>query len=88
MTPGRPDGRGGRVLDKANWTSAANVEAFVSRFEQLRAERASGATLTMYERRNRSSSVAAFYQRLRRNGPQAHEDFKRAEEFWRRCPTG
>jgi hypothetical protein len=84
-------GRGGRVLYKANWTSAANVEAFVSRFEQWRAERAPGATLTMYETEQiefRRQDQAAFYQRLRRNGPRAHDEFKRAEEFWRRRPAG
>lgn len=79
-------GRGGRLLYKANWTSAANVEAFVSRFERSRAERAPRATLTMYETEQiefRRQDQAAFYERLRRNGPRAYDEFKRAEEFWR-----
>jgi hypothetical protein len=25
----------------------------------------------------------AFYQRLQRNGPRAHDEFKAAEEIWR-----
>jgi len=79
-------GRGGRLIYKANWTSAVNVEAFVTRFEQARAERAPGVPHTMYETEQiefRRQDQAAFYERLRRNGQRAFDEFKRAEEFWR-----
>lgn len=84
-------GRGGRLIYKANWTSAVNVEAFVTRFEQSRAERAAGVPLTMYETEQiefRRQDQAAFYERLRRNGPRAFNEFKRAEDFWRDQPRG
>lgn len=84
-------GRGGSLIYKANWTSAANVEAFVGRFEQSRAERVPGVTLTMYETEQiefRRQVQAAFYERLRRNGLRSLDEFKRAEEFWRDQPPG
>jgi hypothetical protein len=83
--------RGGRIFYKANWTSAANVEGFVARNEQWRAGRAPGAVLTMYETEQiefRRQDQQAFYDRLRRNGPRAYDEFKQAEEFWRQHPDG
>lgn len=83
--------RGGRLVYKANWTSAANVEAFVTRFGESRAGRSPGATFAMYETEQiefRPQDRAAFYERLGRNGPRAYEEFKRAEGFWRDHPPG
>jgi hypothetical protein len=42
-------GRGGRAAYKANWTSAANVEAFLERFLAARGEHPAGTTPVMYE---------------------------------------
>jgi hypothetical protein len=42
-------GRGGRVAYKANWTSAANVEAFLIRFLAARAKHPPATTAVMYE---------------------------------------
>jgi hypothetical protein len=41
--------RGGRVVYKANWTSAANVEAFLDRFLAARAPQQAGRRQAMYE---------------------------------------
>jgi hypothetical protein len=41
-------GRGGRVAYKANWTSAANVEAFLVRHLAAGAERPRGGALAVY----------------------------------------
>jgi hypothetical protein len=41
--------RGGRIAYKANWTSAANVEAFLERFLAARGKHPAGAAPVMYE---------------------------------------
>ncbi len=41
--------RGGRVAYKADWTSAANVEAFLGRFLAARDQRSPGTTAVMYQ---------------------------------------
>lgn len=79
-------GRAGRILYKSDWTSAANVEAFLNRYESGRTRRPAGGAVSPYLTEQvefRDLDREAFYQRLRRNGPRAYEEFKRAEEIWR-----
>lgn len=79
-------GRGGRILYKADWTSAANVEAFVERYEAGRTRRSAGGTVGPYQSEQvefRDLDRPAFYERLHRNGPRAYHEFKAAEETWR-----
>ena len=79
-------GRGGRIIYKADWTSAVNVEAFLSRYEGGRAQRPPSGTVGPYLTEQvefRDIDREAFYQRLRRNGPRAYDEFKAAEEIWR-----
>jgi hypothetical protein len=79
-------GRGGRILSRSDWTSAANVEAFLTRYEQGRARRPPSGAVAPYVTEQiefRDVDREAFYERLQRNGPRAYEEFKRAEEIWR-----
>lgn len=80
-------GRGGRILYKADWTSAANIESFVQRYRAARDERRAGGTMSPYMSEQlefRHVDREMFYDRLRRNGPRAYDEFKRAEEIWSR----
>ena len=77
--------RGGRVAYKANWTSAANVEAFLTRFLAATTERPRGTALAGYETEQfeyRQVDREKFTKRLMRNGPRAAEEFSRAQEIW------
>jgi len=77
--------RGGRVAYKANWTSAANVEAFLTRFLAATAERPRGTTLAVYETEQlefRQVDRPRFTSRLLRNGPRAAAEFRRAQQLW------
>lgn len=79
-------GRGGQVIYKSDWTSAANVEAFLDRYEGGRARRPATGTVGPYlteQIEYRDLDREAFYRRLIRNGPRAYDEFKRAEEIWR-----
>lgn len=83
--------RGGRVAYKANWTSAANVEAFLVRFLNAREERPPGAALAVYETEQaeyRHTDRAKFSERLLRNGPSAAREFEKAGELWARRDKG
>jgi hypothetical protein len=78
-------GRGGRIVYKADWTSAANVEAFLARHEARRRRRPPSGTVAAYlteQVEYRDVDREAFYARLRRNGPRAYREFKRAEDIW------
>ena len=78
-------GRGGRVLYRADWTSAANVESFLLRYEEGRRRRPPSGAVSPYlseQTEFRNVDRAAFYDRLRRNGPRSYAEFKRAEELW------
>jgi hypothetical protein len=80
-------GRGGGILYRSDWTSAANVEAFLDRYEQGRRRKPPGGTVAPYVSEQlefRDVDREAFYARLRRNGPRAYDEFRRAEEIWRR----
>ena len=78
-------GRGGRIAYKANWTSAANVEAFLERFLAARGEHPPGMTPVMYETQQaefRYPDRKRFMQRLLRNGPRAVAEFEKAQQLW------
>jgi hypothetical protein len=78
-------GRGGRVAYKANWTSAANVEAFLVRFLAGRAGHPPGTSPVMYETQQaefRYTDRKRFMQHLARNGPRAVAEFERAQQLW------
>ena len=79
-------GRGGRIVYKADWTSAANIESFLERYEAGRRRRPPTGAVAPYlteQMEYRDVDREAFYQRLRRNGPRAYSEFRRAEEIWR-----
>jgi hypothetical protein len=73
--------RGGTILYKAEWTSAARVSDFLERRESQRAGRMV-APFHTEQLELRSVDRAAFYEGLQRNGPRAYTEFKRAEEIW------
>jgi hypothetical protein len=77
--------RGGRVAYKANWTSAANVEAFLDRFLAARAEHEPGSTPAPYETQQvefRYPDRERFMRDLLRNGPSAVAEFEKAQKLW------
>jgi hypothetical protein len=62
--------RGGRVAYKANWTSGANVEAFLGRLLAARGPHPAGAVPVMYETEQiefRRTDRGRFTEQLRRN---------------------
>jgi hypothetical protein len=75
--------RGGSILYKAMWTSAAHIGDFLEARAASPAGPASG-TGTFYAEqlgpivRDRD----AFYRGLERNGPRAGNEFARAEQIW------
>ena len=78
-------GRGGRIAYKADWTSAANVEAFLERFLAARGEHPPGTMPVMYESQQiefRFPDRKRFMQRLLRNGPRAVAEFEKAQQLW------
>ena len=83
-------GRGGRVAYKANWTSAANVEAFLGRFLAGQAEHRPGTPPAMYETQQaefRYPDRKRFMQDLLRNGPRAVAEFEKAQQLWAQRTT-
>jgi hypothetical protein len=79
--------RGGRVAYKANWTSAANVEAFVGRLQAGRSRHPAGAVPVMYETEQvefRRTDRRRFTEHLKRNGPRAVAEFGKARDIWAR----
>jgi hypothetical protein len=78
-------GRGGRIVYRADWTSAANVEAFLERYEAGRSRRPPSGAVAPYlseQIEYRDVDREAFYDRLRRNGPRSYDEFKHAEPLW------
>lgn len=76
--------RGGRVVYKAEWTSAANVEAFVEQFYGGR-DQSSGSAVSRYlteQLEFRDVDFGYFRSRLEFNGRRAVEEFERARELW------
>lgn len=79
--------RGGRVAYKANWTNAANVEAFLGRLLAARGQHPAGSVPVMYETEQiefRLTDRARFTEHLLRNGPRAAAEFDKARELWAR----
>ena len=79
-------GRSGRLIYKSEWTSAANIEAFVDCYIEGRRRKPASGTIAPYIHRAlefRDVDREAFYERLRRNGERAYDEFKRAEQIWR-----
>jgi len=73
------------VAYKANWTSAANVEAFLGRFLAGQAEHPPGTLPAMYETQQaefRYTDRKRFMQQLLRNGPRAVAEFEKAQQLW------
>jgi hypothetical protein len=74
-------GRGGLILYKATWTSAARIGDFLERFEEQPSDVVHAPFHTeQLEIRRRDSG--AFKRGLERNGPQSVAEFARAEELW------
>ena len=83
-------GGGGRIAYKANWTSAANVEAFLGRFLAGQAEHRPGTPPAMYETQQaefRYPDRKRFMQDLLRNGPRAVAEFEKAQQLWAQRTT-
>lgn len=73
--------RGGTILYKATWTSAARIGEFLERNEAQRHDPAHRLFHTeQLEVRRRDDE--AFQQGLERNGPRAVSEFARAEQIW------
>ena len=74
-------GRGGTILYKAMWTSAARIGEFLQR----RHGQPSGLTAASFhteQLEERAHDVAGFRRGLERNGPRAVDEFARAEQIW------
>jgi hypothetical protein len=83
-------GRDGRVAYKANWTSAANVEAFLKRFLAARGDRPPATVPVMYETQQaefRYTDRKRFTEHLWRNGPRAVAEFEKAQQLWAQRPA-
>lgn len=79
--------RGGRVAYKADWTSAANVEAFLDRFAAGRNPGPPGTAAVMYATQQaefRHTDRLRFMKHLQRNGPRAVTEFDQARQLWAR----
>ena len=74
-------GRGGTILYKAEWTSAARIGDFL---ERRQTQRAGGAQAPFHTEQLELRAVDrdAFYRGLQRNGPRAATEFAQAEEIW------
>jgi hypothetical protein len=72
--------RGGTILYKAMWTSAARIADFVERPGAGRDRRQS--TFYSEQLEARDLDRADFYRGLERNGPRAVAEFARAEQIW------
>jgi hypothetical protein len=80
--PNRVLGRGGVILYKATWTSAARIGKFLERFETQPVDTRHAPFYTeQVEVRVRDAD--AFARGLERNGPRAVAEFARAEELWK-----
>jgi hypothetical protein len=73
-------GRGGLILYKAMWTSAARVGDFLERFAAPLDLRHGPFHTEQLEVRRRDSQE--FQRGLERSGPRAVAEFARAEELW------
>ena len=78
--------RGGTILYKAMWTSAARIGDFLARQQT---QPGGAATFYTEQLEPRALDRDAFRRGLQRNGPRAVTEFARAEEIWaERARTG
>jgi hypothetical protein len=75
--------RGGIILYKATWTSAARVEEFLERYGR-EPIRMTNAPFHTEQIELRQTDRAGFARGLERNGPRAVAEFARAEEHWKK----
>ncbi len=78
-------GRGGRVISRSDWTSAANVDAFLQRYGAGRQRRPPSGSVAPYVTEQiefRDVDREAFYAHLERMGPRSYAEFKEAERIW------
>jgi hypothetical protein len=78
--------RGGAIAYKSDWTSAANIAAFLDRYDANKRRRpASGIVGPHYTEQVefRDLDRPLFYSLLERNGQRARAEFHRAEEIWK-----
>ncbi len=74
-------GRGGVILYKAMWTSAARIGEFLERYGEQPLDLLHSPFHTeQLEVRRRDAE--SFARGLERNGPRAVAEFARAEEMW------
>lgn len=74
-------GRGGSILYKAMWTSAAHIGEFLDQRDAGRSGPA-GATFYAEVQAPVARDRASFQRGLERNGPRAVTEFARAQEVW------
>jgi hypothetical protein len=74
-------GRGGTILYKAMWTSAARVGDFLER-QQAQPDGLAAVTFHTEQLEVVPRDRDAFRHGLERNGPRAVTEFARAEEVW------
>ncbi len=74
-------GRGGQILYKAMWASAARVDDFLRRYEEQPLDLRHGPFHTE-QIEVRRQDQDAFTRGLERNGPRAVDEFARAQEIW------
>jgi hypothetical protein len=73
--------RGGTILYKAMWTSAARIGEFLAR-RQAQADGAAAGTFYAEQLEPLVRDRDAFRRGLQRNGPRAGTEFARAEQIW------
>jgi hypothetical protein len=74
-------GRGGVILYKAMWTSAARIADFLERYERQPVD-LRHAPFHTEQLELRVKDTGSFGRGLERNGPRAVAEFARAEEIW------
>jgi hypothetical protein len=74
-------GRGGAILYKAMWTSAARVGDFLERYARQPLD-LRHAPFHTEQIEIRARDGEAFTRGLERNGPRSVAEFARAEEIW------
>ena len=75
-------GRGGVILYKAMWTSAARIGEFLQRYQAQPID-PRHAPFHTEQLEVRSKDAEAFNRGLERNGPRAVAEFARAGELWK-----
>jgi hypothetical protein len=73
--------RGGTILYKAMWTSAARINEFIER-HRAQPSGLAHAPFHTEQLELRARDSGAFRRGLERNGPRALAEFARAEEIW------